>query len=136
VVGNPRDFHSPLCASRTHTHTFEDAAHGLRSNLKVADDWNEINYCSVEGLEAEIHRLRDCHACALQQASVLEDMGHVQHANHTRNLAHTLAHLDEARPNGFASSNDALILDRMIKDADLRSQNLNGWRRGVDLRLR
>jgi hypothetical protein len=89
---------------------FEDAAHGLRAHLKVGDDWSERDHCTVEGMTAEIQRLCDCPDCARRQATVLEDLGHAEHADLTRNLAASLVRLTGARRNGFSLPDDAMMM--------------------------
>ena len=89
---------------------FEDAAHGLRAHLKVGDDWSECDHCTVEGMTAEIQRLCDCPDCARRQATVLEDLGHAEHADLTRNLAASLVRLTGARRNGFSLPDDAMMM--------------------------
>ena len=114
LVGNLNDLKSGK---------FEDAAHGLRAHLKVGDDWSERDHCTVEGMTTEIHRICDCPDCALRQATVLEEMGHAEHAARTRNLADALARFEEARRNGFSLPNDAMVLEGLEKDVkDLRNE--------------
>ena len=102
---------------------FEQAAQGLREYLLVGNHWSERDHCTVEGMTAEIHRFCDCPDCALRQASVLEDMGHAEHAARTRNLAGALTSLTEARRNGFSQPDDAMVLEGPEKDVkDLRNE--------------
>ena len=53
------------------TGKFSDAAFGLRPYLKVAADWDEAAARTLQGMQDEVERLKDCDACARVQADVL-----------------------------------------------------------------
>ena len=60
MVGDPKEIRSG---------GFQDHVNGLKTFLKVRDDWTPAKEC-VE-LEEEVCRLRDCPQCAKVQADVL-----------------------------------------------------------------
>jgi serine/threonine protein kinase len=81
------------------TGKFSDAAYGLRPYLKVAADWDEAAACTLQGMQDEVERLKDCADCAQVQADVLHQL-HRGEATATRKLASALAELKEQRKNG------------------------------------
>jgi hypothetical protein len=78
------------------TGKFSDAAFGLRPYLKVADDWDEAAARTLQGMQDEVERLKDCDACARVQADVLQQLGRSEAAA-TQQLAAALAELKEQR---------------------------------------
>jgi len=78
------------------TGKFSDAAFGLRPYLKVADDWDEAAARTLQGMQDEVKRLKDCDACARVQADVLKRLGRSE-APATQQLAAALAELKEQR---------------------------------------
>jgi hypothetical protein len=108
------------------TGNFSDAAaFGLRPYLKIAADWDEAAARTLQGMQDEVERLKDCDACARVQADVLERLGRSEAAA-TQQLAAALAELKEQRQKGEPSS----AADKVNK---LRSEisAAGGWYYGM-----
>jgi len=119
---------SNLVGSVNHLRTgkFSDAAHGLRSYLKVADSWNEKAACTLKGMEDEVDLLKDCPDCAQVQAAVLLQMER-QEAIHTVELQKALALLRQQRQLG----QDTKAAGFTVKAHRSKLSSDGGWHYGL-----
>ena len=108
------------------TGKFSDAAHGLRSYLKVADSWSESAACTLRGMQDEVDALRDCPDCARVQAAVLLQLGRKEAAA-TLQLAAALSFLKFQRQQG-ADTHAAADAVRALRSQLSASE---GWYYGL-----
>ena len=95
----PRSDKSKMCGKLNELKSgkFEDAANGLLPFLKVPENWNQDEACSIEGMEEEVRRLTDCPKCAQIHAQLLKELKREAESEITQRLAGVLAQLMDAR---------------------------------------
>ena len=107
---------------------FKDAALGLLPFLKVPKDWNESKQCTIEGMQGEVCRVRDCPKCAENHADNLKLLKREEESEITTRLARALAILSEAREGKDTAASEALAqCEEQVEKIRQEIEAIDGW---------
>ena len=127
LAAAPRSKVSKMCGKLNELKTgkFEDAANGLLPFLKVPENWNQDEACSIQGMEEEVRRLTDCPDCAQIHAKLLKELKREVESEITQRLAGVLAQLMDARRRQDAAQVSGL--QDQVQKIRAEIEAIDGW---------